>query len=183
MANNTRLVIAVFDSEELADKAVTQVKEWDDAIGGVRLGAIGVLVKDSKGKIKTNKLGPRHTGAGLALGALAGLLTGGISVIGGLVIGGVAGHFVHSGLGLSKEDMARLNSELDGGKAAVAVVVEAGELDAVISWLKDLGGKTEAHAVTDEALQEAATASQAEQANPSASSEQSQAASDSQAKS
>lgn len=166
MANNTRLVLAIFDNEELADKAVAQVKEWDQTIGAVRLGAIGILVKDAKGKIKTQKLGPRHTTAGLILGALAGLLTGGISILGGLVIGGVAGHLIQGGLGLSKEDMARLNTELDGGKAAVAVVVEKGELDAVMSWLKDLGGKTEAHEVTDQTVEQAATAAAAEPTEP-----------------
>jgi hypothetical protein len=37
-------------------------KQWDKASEEIKLGAIGVLVKDDKGKIKTHKLGKRKTG-------------------------------------------------------------------------------------------------------------------------
>ena len=52
-----QLVLAFFENEAAADQAVNAVKQWDKASKEVKLGAIGVLVKDDKGKIKTQKLG------------------------------------------------------------------------------------------------------------------------------
>ncbi len=89
MAN--QLVLAFFENEAAADAAVTQVKGWDKASKEVKLGAIGVLVKDDKGKIKTQKLGARKTGTGAVLFGLAGLLSGGMTVLGGAIFGGIAG--------------------------------------------------------------------------------------------
>ena len=52
-----QLVLAFFTNEDEADYAVNEIKGWDKASKDVKLGAIGVLVKDEKGKIKTHKLG------------------------------------------------------------------------------------------------------------------------------
>lgn len=156
MAKNKQLVLAFFDTESAADNAVNELKNWDKASKEIKLGAIGVLVKDDKGKIKTQKLGSRHTGAGVVLGVIAGVLTGGLSLLGGAVIGGVIGTLMHKGLGMSKEDLARIGGELDGGKAAVGVLAEDAEASAVSAKLAELGGKPETHEVTDEAVQQAA---------------------------
>jgi uncharacterized membrane protein len=153
---NQQLVIALYENEAAADAAVTQIKEWDNTIEGVRLGAIEVLVKDDKGKIKTHKLGPHHTVAGVLIGALVGILTGGIGLIAGAAIGGLAGSLIHKGLRLSQDDIKHLNTELDGGKAAVVAVVEYGKASAVAAWMADLGGKVESYDVTDEAIKQAA---------------------------
>jgi len=75
-----QLVLAFFANEAAADEAVNQIKQWDKASKDVKLGAIGVLVKDDKGKIKTHKLGKRKTGGGAVLGVLAAVLTGGVSL-------------------------------------------------------------------------------------------------------
>jgi len=48
-----QFVLAFFGSEAAADEAVNKIKQWDKASKEVKLGAIGVLVKDDKGKIKT----------------------------------------------------------------------------------------------------------------------------------
>ena len=61
------LTLAFFENEAAADAAVAQIKQWDKASKDVKLGAIGVLVKDEKGKIKTHKLGSRKTGLGAAV--------------------------------------------------------------------------------------------------------------------
>ena len=106
-----QFVLAFFGSEAAADGAVNEIKQWDKASKEIRLGAIGVLVKDDKGKIKTHKLGQRKTKGGAVLGALAGVLSGGISVLGGAVVGGILGAFFHKGLGLSKDDLARIDSK------------------------------------------------------------------------
>lgn len=149
-----QLVLAFFGSEAAADGAVNEIKHWDKASKEVKLGAIGVLVKDDKGKIKTHKLGKRKTKGGAVLGALAGVLSGGISVLGGAVVGGILGAFFHKGLGLSKDDLARIDSELDGGKAAVGVLAEPEEAADVSAKLAELGGVPETHEVSDEALEQ-----------------------------
>ena len=163
MASNQQLVLAFFDNEAAADQAVNDLKQWDKANDEIKLGAIGVLVKDEKGEIKTHKVGKRATGKGAksfaVLGVVAGVLSGGLTVVGGLVggaiLGGIMGSFFHKGLGISKEDLARISGELDGGKAALGLVVKTAEVDALKGKLTELGGKPEAFEVTDEAVAQA----------------------------
>jgi hypothetical protein len=159
MAKN-QLVLAFYPSEDAADQAVKSIKEWDKASKEIKLGSIGVLVKDDKGKIKTQKVGARHTTTGAAAGVLAAVLSGGVTLVGGVVLGSLVGAFIHKGLGLSKEDLARIGGELDGGKAAVAVLAAADEASAVSAKLTELGGTTETHEVTDEALEQAVAATE-----------------------
>ena len=156
-----QLVLTFFNSEAAADNAVNELKNWDKASKDIKLGAIGVLVKDDKGKIKTHKLGSRKTGVGIVLGAIAGILSGGLTILGGVVIGGILGTFFHKGLGISKEDLARIDKQLDGGKAAVGVLAEDAEAKAVSDKLASLGGVPESHEVTDEAVAQAAQAAEA----------------------
>ena len=159
MSKNKQLVLAIFNTEESADAAATAVKAWDKASKEVKLGAIGVLVKDDQGKIKTHKLGKRKTGTGAVVGAIAAAIgTGGLSLVGGAVVGGILGSFFHKGLGLSKDDMARLDGDLDGGKAVVAILAGNDEAEAVGAKLTELGGTVETHEVTDEAVEQAAAA-------------------------
>lgn len=152
--------MAFFPDEAAADNAVNNIKMWDKATKEIKLGAIGVLVKDDKGKIKSHKLGQKKTGTFAVLGALAGVLSGGVTVLGGAVVGGILGAFFHKGLGLSKEDLARIGGELDGGKAAVGVLVQPDEAAGVSAKLAELGGKLETHEVSDEALDQVQTAAE-----------------------
>lgn len=163
-----QLVLAFFEKEAIADGAVNELKNWDKASKDIKLGAIGVLVKDDKGKVKTQKLGSRQWGIGVVLGAIAAVLTGGLSILGGAVIGGILGSFFHKGLGLSKEDLARIDKQLDGGKAAVGVLVSDAEVAGVTAKLQELGGMPETHEVTDEAVEQAATAAAETPAAPDA---------------
>ena len=163
-----QLVLAFFENEAAADEAVNQLKQWDKASKDVKLGAIGVLVKDDKGKIKSHKLGKRKTKGGAVLGAVAGVLSGGVTVVGGAVVGGILGAFFKKGLGMSKEDLARIDKELDGGKAAVGVLTEAGEAAGVSAKLAELGGKPETHEVSDEAVEQAVEAVEAAPEEPAA---------------
>ena len=153
-----QLVLAFFDNEAAADGAVNAVKQWDKASKEVKLGAIGVLVKDDKGKIKTHKLGARKTGTGAVLFGLAAVLTGGATLLAGAVFGGILGSFFRKGLGISKEDLARIDGELNGGKAAVCILAAPDEATAVSTKLAVLGGEPESHEVSEEVVQEAAAA-------------------------
>jgi uncharacterized membrane protein len=153
-----QLVIAFFENEEAADEAVNEIKQWDKNREDIKFGTMGVLVKNDKGKIKTHKLGKRRTGAGAVLGALAGVLSGGLTIVGGVVVGGILGAFFHKGLGLSKADLARFNDDLDGGKAAVCVLAEPNEAASAFNKLVDLGGVAESYEVTAETQEQAEAA-------------------------
>ena len=155
-----QLVLAFFDNETAADAAVEALKQWDKATKEIKLGAIGVLVKDDKGKIKTHKLGKRKTGTGAVLFGLATVLTGGATLLAGVVFGGIVGSFFRKGLGMSKDDLARIDGELDGGKAAVAVVADPAEATAISAKLAELGGAPESHEVSDAVVEEAVAAAE-----------------------
>ena len=62
MAKKTKhVVIAYFPAEDKASDAADQLKSWEKATDGVKLGGINILTwKD--GKIKTHKVGGRDAG-------------------------------------------------------------------------------------------------------------------------
>ena len=124
MANKNRnLILSYFPTAEAADKAGDQLKQWDKDNKDVKLGGMGILtMKD--GKLKTHKVGRRAGGTGakwgLILGAAAGILSGGITLVGGalagLAAGAVGGSLFHKKLGMTDDDKARLENHLaDGG--------------------------------------------------------------------
>jgi hypothetical protein len=153
-----QLVLALFADEAAADQAVAEIKNWDKASDEVKLGAIGVLVKDEKGKIKTHKLGSRKTKNGAIIGVLLGVVSGGITVLGGLIGGALAGSLFHKGLSISKEEQAKLDAELNSGKAAVGLMVDADEVKLVNAKLVELGGAPAVYEVSDAVVEEAAAA-------------------------
>lgn len=156
-----QLVMAFFANEDAADEAVKALKKWGKRNKKVKLDAIGVLVKDDKGKVKTHKLGKRKTALGAILFAIAGILSGGITVVGGAIFGGILGSFFHKGLGMSKDDLAKIDGNLDDGKAAVAVLVKSKQANKVTDELAALGGEAKTHAVTSEALDHTEAAAEA----------------------
>ena len=121
----------------------------------MKVDGIGVLVKDDDGKVKEHKLGrragKRGMGIGVALGVVAAIPSGGLSLAGGVLGGagggGAIGEFFHKGLKMSDEDTARISRELDAGHAAVGVLAWDAETEAVAEKLKDLGGTPETHEV------------------------------------
>jgi hypothetical protein len=155
-----QLVLAFFENEVAADAAVNNIKQWDKASKDIKLGAIGILVEDEKGNVKTHKLGQKKSGTFAVLGALAAVLTGGATVLGSALVGGILGAFFHKGLGLSKEDVARISKELDGGKAAVGILAQPDEAAGVSAKLAELSGKPETHEVSEEALDQVQAAAE-----------------------
>jgi Protein of unknown function (DUF1269) len=117
--------------------------------------AIGVLVKDRHGVIKEHKLGrragKRGMGIGVALGVIAAIPTGGLSLVGGALAGaaggGVIGEFFHKGIKITNQELARIGRELDAGHAAVGVLSWDSETDAMAAKLAELGGTSQTHAV------------------------------------
>ena len=139
-----RLVISIFDAEAHADEAAAALRD----AGAVVDDAIGVLVLDERGELKTHKVGATSGGKGAAAGAVLALL-GPIGLGVGVVGGALLGKLHHKDLGLDDADRERLGAALRGGQAAVGVLADPDELVA-------LGGETEAHELDEAALREAA---------------------------
>ena len=101
-----RIVLGIFSDEAAADTAARTLKEWDELDDDVRVNAIGVLVLDDEGKVKTEKLGQRSWGKGAGIGvALAAITPPGL--IAGVLAGGVLGGLHHKGLGIDEAQRDR----------------------------------------------------------------------------
>ena len=145
-----QLVLAFFPDEAAADNAADALKDSGIAHGD----AIGILALDSHGKLKTDKVGARSTGKGAAIGGVLFLL--GPAILGVGVVGGTAaGALHHKNLGLSDADKARLTVDLNAGKVAVGVMAHSDTAPAISDKLAQLGGTSESHELTDEAVQTA----------------------------
>jgi hypothetical protein len=151
MSNKT-VVLAIFQQEASADTAAEVLKES----GVAKRDAIGVLVLDEKGKLKADKVGKHSWGKGAGIGAVVALVTP-VGLAAGLIGGGLLGALHHKNLGLDEGDRERLREELEGGKAAVGVLAPVSEATVVADKLTELGGTTQAHLVSDEAVEAAQT--------------------------
>ncbi|TMM17101.1 MAG: DUF1269 domain-containing protein [Actinobacteria bacterium] len=168
MASNPNLVLALYESEDAADAAADALRGWAKTNRRAQLDAVGVLVKDDEGNVKTHKLGPRKgkkgIGVGTVLGVVGAVASGGVTLLEGVAVGaaggGLVGSLFHKGLGMNKEDVGRIASSLDDGHAAVGALVPANQADAISAELEALGGEPEVHEVAPEAVPEAAAAVQ-----------------------
>jgi len=154
--SNHMVVLAIFTDEISADAAAASVKDSGVAKGD----AIGVLVLNEKGELKADKVGKRSWGKGAGIGAVVALVTP-VGLAAGLIGGGLLGALHHKNLGLNEADRERIRSELEGGKAAVGVLAPVSEATIVADKLTELGGTTETHPVSDEAVEQAQTAATA----------------------
>ena len=151
LMSDRQLVLSFFPGELAADNAAVALKDSGIAHGD----AIGILALDSGGKLKQDKVGARSTGKGAAIGGALFLL--GPAVLGVGVLGGTAaGALHHKNLGLSDADKARLTVDLNSGKAAVGVLAHYDSAPAISDRLTQLGGSSEFHELSDEALEAAA---------------------------
>jgi hypothetical protein len=147
MGNKT-IVLATFANEASADAAAGALRDSKITKGD----AIGVLVLDDNGQVKTEKVGKRSVGKGAGIGLVLAAFT---PVGAGAVVGGAAlGALHHKNLGLKAGDRERIGKDLQGGKAALGVLTPVAEAGAVSKRLAELGGTAEAHDTTDEALEE-----------------------------
>lgn len=161
---NDHVVVAFYDSEEAADRAVETLKAWDKASDDIKLGAVGVMVATPEGKIKTHV--GRKTGKGAKTGAIvgviAGVLSGGVTLVGGLVggaiAGGVLGGFFKKGTNLTEDEINNIGEALKQGKVAVVVTCDEDELAATKDQLQMAGGVIWTYEVSAEAMSTAAEA-------------------------
>jgi uncharacterized membrane protein len=160
---NDHLVVAYFDNKDQAEQAADSLKSWDKASEDVKLGALVVMSKNEKGKVETTKLGARNTGEGAELGVITGvvvaLLTSGLTVVGGTILGMVAGAGIGAlskqGIGLTQEDIDHMQAELDAGHAALLVMADEAEVADTTAELTRLGGRAQERVVAPEAVAQA----------------------------
>jgi uncharacterized membrane protein len=172
MANkNSHVVLAYFPGADKADAAANQLKAWDQANDAIKLGGIGILTWQ-EGKMHTRKVGGRQTGSGAkwgtAIGATAGILSGGVTLIGGALVGAasgaVTGALFHKRLGLTDADKARMEEHLRKGGAVLVAMADDNEVEATTKELVGLGGKVEDYKVPEEAMEKIETATNVEAA-------------------
>jgi uncharacterized membrane protein len=167
MANKNRnLIIAYFPSVDEAKKAADNLRNWDKASDNIKLGGIGIITEDDDGKLKTQKVGARAAGTGAKwgtiVGAVAGIFSGGITLIGGAIVGlaagSVAGALFHKHIGMEDHDKERLLQHLKNGGAALAVMADDEEVNPAKAELARLDGEVESYLVPDETVEELETA-------------------------
>jgi hypothetical protein len=149
------VVLAIFNDEPAADAAVAQLKEWDKTDDRVKLGAMGVLVLDDNGEVKTHKMGSRSIAKGGGIGLVLAVITP-VGIPAAVAGGSLLGAMHRKGLGLTEKDKDRIAAKLFDGKAAVGVLAKAGQAETIAEKLTELGGVPEVHAVSDAALKQAA---------------------------
>ena len=157
MAKKNNVVIAYYADADTANKAAAQLKSWDKGDKDAKLGGIAVLTEE-KGKLKTHKIGTRLEGKGAAwgtgIGVVAGVLSGGVTLIGGALVGAVAGtatgSLFHKGIGLSDDDKAGLEKKLKDGGAAVVTMAADADVEAAKTELNGFGGDVDNYKVSDD---------------------------------
>ncbi len=150
---NKQVVLAIFPDEAAADTAAQSLKDWDKLDDEVKLNAIGILVLDESGKIKTQKIGRRSWGKGAGIGVVLAALTP-PTLIAGALAGGVLGTLHHKGLGIDSAERDQISGALENGQAAVGVLVADTEAPAVSDKLTELGGELHVLSPSDEAVAE-----------------------------
>ena len=150
---NKQVVLAIFPDEAAADTAAQSLKDWDKLDDEVKLNAIGILVLDESGKIKTQKIGRRSWGKGAGIGVVLAALTPPTLIVGALA-GGVLGTLHHKGLGIDSTERDQISGALETGQAAVGVLVADTEAPAVSDKLTELGGELHVLSPSDEAVAE-----------------------------
>jgi uncharacterized membrane protein len=161
MANkNKNVIIAYFPSAAAAEGASESLKMWDKANDQIKLGGIGILTSVN-GEIKEHKVGAKATGTGAKVGAtlgiITGILSGGVTLVGGALVGMAGGALLgaikHKGLGLTDADMQTFKTELASGKAALVVTADDHEVEPTKARIVEFGGTVTSFAAALEAVE------------------------------
>lgn len=137
------LVVAAFDEETGAEEALKTLKESrDEKLVGIQ--AAVAMHKDEKGEIQFKDVGltpGKGALAGVALGAVVGVLTGGTGIaLGalGALVGGLVGKKKRDSR-LSTDRVNQLAASLELGSSAIVLVMEPGWVVVLEKELEALG--------------------------------------------
>jgi uncharacterized membrane protein len=156
---NNKLVVGYYVNAAAAETAAEDLKAWDKADDAIKLGAIAVLTINPKtGELEANDMGQRNTRSGAlwgtAIGAVVGILSGGIGFIPGLLLGaggGAAfGAMSHKTVGMSDEEHAEMVERLRNGGAALAVMADDYEVEPLKAEMAEIGGYVKDYDVPEE---------------------------------
>lgn len=142
-----RLILVLFPTTREAEAAA-------DAMKGTRLvegDAMGVITLDD-GKLRVDKVGGRSWGMGGLIGAGALILGPGMMGL-GIVAGSLAGGLHRKSLGMTDADRDRIADALQGGKAALGIMVLPQDWARIMVELEKLGGAPESYEVAEEVLE------------------------------
>ncbi len=132
---------------------------WDKANPDVKLGAVAILTLDPKtGELKADEVGQRKAkgGAlwGTALGAVAGLMTGGLALVPAVLVGAgggsAIGAMLHKKVGMSDEDREKMAANLRSGGAVLVAMADDFEVAATEAEMVRLGGMVTTYMMPEE---------------------------------
>jgi uncharacterized membrane protein len=154
------LVVIEFPSEAKAEEVRTKLLAMQkDYL--IELGDAVIATKQADGKVKLNQLF-HPTSAGAAMGTLWGALVGMIFLmpLAGAAIGAASGALsgALTDVGIDDKFMKEVAASLDGGNAALFILIRKMTTDKVLEDLKGVGGKvlrTSYDHAKQEALQKA----------------------------
>lgn len=143
---NNRVVIAIFDDQNSAEKAMDELKTWTQKSSNIKLGAVGTLGQD--GDEMTTKL-PRQIVKGVFLGLVVGLIVGVlisslnmiIAAVVGAFVGGLLGAYFKKSTTMNQDEKNQVYNELSDGKVAVMATVSDYQMQNTKEKLDSLGGK------------------------------------------
>jgi hypothetical protein len=162
MANKNRnVVIAYYESLQKANAAIEQLREWDRSNPDILLGGIALMYWDGQ-KIVTEQAGNKAAGTGAKVGTVvgvaAGILTGGVGLIGAALVGMTGGALVGAlkkkGIKITEEQLANITDQIKGGKFAVVVMADENEVNPTAAVLEAMGGATQFVPVSADAVDE-----------------------------
>src|SRR5262245_30864447 len=148
-----QVVLGIFPDEAAADAAAHSLKDWDYVDDDVKVNAIGVLVLNEAGKLKTHKLGPRTWGKGAGIGVVLAVIAP-PTVVAGAFAGGALGALHKKGLGIESADRDRIADALGNGGAAVGALMDETQVRAVTLKLSELGGDVQVLQPSDDDVAE-----------------------------
>lgn len=157
----TNVIIDYFSGSDKAYDAADSLKTWDQDSDDIELGGLAILTWQD-GKMNTENVSPRKTGKGAGwgagIGAVVGVLSGGVTLIGGALVGAAAGatggHFFHKGIGLTDDAKTKLEDHLKNGGAALVVMASDDEVQATKAFLNNLNeGEVQDYQVPDDGVQ------------------------------
>jgi uncharacterized membrane protein len=136
---NDRLVVALFEDLTLARQAQKSIDVWDKAEQSIKLGSTAVIYHGPDDKLHWERSGVKDWKKSAAVGGVVGLVLGaGVVAIAG--VGAAIGGIDTKRLGVPKEDIETIGAELQGGKAALAVLCDDYEVLALTAELSRLSG-------------------------------------------
>src|SRR4051794_40974013 len=151
MADKT-LVLTVFPDDATARAAAAEANEWARGLD-ITFEAMGILVLDHQGHVKTEKIGAHSSGKGASIGLVLAMATP-VGLAAGVIGGGLLGRLHHKGLGLSNEDRDALGAQLLDGRTALGVLTDPTGAEAFVVKMQDLGGTSQVHQISGEDVAE-----------------------------